>query len=401
MRDADYVQSLPVGVRHVGNYVAVPALEPAALRVKRHILLAGAQEICYPYWSDRIDRTTGEIRRRSEFQLQVCGREPVAEAVRIYRNGPTVSTSGIMRCGNLWGCPFCAAKVMRLRGDQIAQIFEHHQAAGGHVLMVTLTAGHSLADPLAQLIDRFKRAQARLGRDWSYRRLSSERVGLVVATEIKYGNDHGWHVHQHQCWYMASRDVVDCDDYASRLFPLWRRACEREGLVTREWSIPKYRGAPKRIGVDVRLAWDASQYLTKFDRERSWSLSAEMTAGRLKTDGRQDSFTPWDILEDAILRGRDSKAAALWIEYLRATKGKYVISLIGCRDLLKAFGLPTSIDDFADANAPGDGEVIGTVSADAFDRVVRAGGLGRLLEAARNGGLSGLDAELQSLNSLS
>lgn len=402
MRDAEYVRSLPVGVRHVGHNVAVPVLDPAALRVRRHILLAGAQDICYPFWLDRTDPSTGEIRRRSEFQIQVCGRVPVADAVRVYRNGPTVSVSGAMRCGNLWGCPFCAAKVMRLRSDQIAEIFAHHQAAGGYVLMVTYTAAHSLADPLTRLMTGFKAAQARLGRDWSYRRLAAERVGLVVATEITYGTSHGWHVHQHQCWFMAARQVVDCDDYARRLFPLWRRVCEREGLATREWSVATPRRPARRVGVDIRLAWDASEYLTKFDRERTWSLSAEMTAGRLKTSaGKQDSFTPWEILEDAILRGRDSQAAKLWLEYLRATKGKYVISLIGCRDLLKAFGLPTSIDDFADANAPGDGEVIGSVSADAFDRVVRAGGLGRLLEAARAGGLSGLDAELQSLSSFS
>lgn len=41
--------------------------------------------------------------------------------------------------------------------------------------------------------------------------------------------------------------------------------------------------------------------LTKFDRERSWDLPSEMTAGRMKI-GRGQSLTPWALLEEAIIR---------------------------------------------------------------------------------------------------
>jgi hypothetical protein len=110
--------------------------------------------------------------------------------------------------------------------------------------------------------------------------------------------------------------------------------------------------------------------------------------------GRASSLTPWGLLEDAILRGRDSPSAELWIEYLRATKGYECVSLRGARALLLECGLPTTYDDWVDANAPGEGEVLGTLSSRSFDRVVRQGGLGQLLEAARAEGLPGIAKEL-------
>ena len=79
MRDWDFVRSEPVGVRHLGDGLAVPSPSDAARRVRRYLLLAGAQELTYPYWSERVDRETGEITKRSEFRLAICGREPVAD----------------------------------------------------------------------------------------------------------------------------------------------------------------------------------------------------------------------------------------------------------------------------------------------------------------------------------
>jgi hypothetical protein len=259
--------------------------------------------------------------------------------------------------------------------------------------MITYTAAHGLGDPLAELLTAFKAAQRRLSQAKQYRALVRDRPGQVVATEIKYSDRNGWHPHQHQAWFypMPMPDEV-VEDLAASLFPMWQRAAEAEGLHTEEF----YRG--RRIGVDVRRAWDASEYLAKFDRERDWSLSAEMTAGRLKLGG-SGSMTPWSILEQAIISGKDSSAAELWIEYLRATKGKACISLKGAKALCEEIGLPINIDDYADANQAGDESItIGTLSAGSFDRVVRHGGLGRLLEAARKGGLPALDAELQVIS---
>lgn len=244
--------------------------------------------------------------------------------------------------------------------------------------MVTYTAAHNLQDTLANLLDSFKAAKRTLTQLKRYTHLAASRTGSVSATEITYSATSGWHPHQHDVWFFDTPTPPPSDQLADELFPAWRDAAKKYGLTT----LAAYRG--HRVGVDVRPAWDASEYLAKFDRERDWSLSAEMTAGRLKT-AQGTSMTPWALLEDAIIRGSDSPAARLWIEYLRATKGKSVISLMPARKLLKQFELPTTLDDYADANRAGEGQVISKISAADFSRTVRAGGLGSLLEAARNG----------------
>jgi hypothetical protein len=277
---------------------------------------------------------------------------------------------------------------MRRRAEQIGAIFDAVHQKGGSAVMVTYTAAHVIGDKLPDLLGALKSAKRTLTQSRVYRHLTATRTGAVSATEITYNTRNGWHPHQHDVWFFDG-PALNADQLADDLFPAWRDAAAKHGLTT----LAAYRG--HRVGVDVRPAWDASEYLAKFDRERDWSLVAEITAGRLKSSQGQ-SMTPWALLEDAIIRGKDSPAAALWIEYLRATKGKVVVSLMPARDLLKSFGMPTKLDDFADANDAGVGEVMGTISASSFDRVVRCGGLGRLLEAARQGGLSGIDRVLQS-----
>lgn len=253
--------------------------------------------------------------------------------------------------------------------------------------MVTFTAAHRLEHPLSDTLSRLKKALRAMTAQRAYVDIVSTRTAMVNTTEITWAERNGWHPHSHQAWFWPFRPGPDPEALASRLYPLWQRVCARHGLETLEY----YKD--RRIGVDVREAWDASEYLAKFDRERDWDLPSEMTAGRLKT-GRSGSFTPWGILEEAVIRGKDSRAADLWIEYLRATRGYDCVSLRGARDLLKRYDLPTTYDDWADANAPGEGEVIGTISGASYDRVVRSGGLGRLLEAARTDGYFGLAREL-------
>lgn len=390
MRDLDYVRLQPVGVRHIGDGLAVPAPSEQARRVFRHLLVAGAQDICYPYWiAERTDEETGEIQKpRSEFRLAICGREAVEDRVQVYRHDSAIGYSGLMRCGNIWGCVICASKVLRRRGDQIAALFDAVHADGGTAVMTTFTCGHKFGDDLKDLLGRLKEALRELGKMRSYRDLVGNRSGQVTATEVTYNDNSGWHPHSHQAWFWPKGEQPECEDLASKLFPYWQKACEKVGLVTIEHVYGH------RVGVDVRRAWDASEYLTKWGRERDWSLSAEVTSGRMKL-GKSGSMTPWAILEDAIIRGKGSPAAALWIAYLRGVKGFQCVSLRGARKLLMQYGLPTNYDDWSDANDAGDGEVIGSIGVESFKRVVKAGGLGRMLEAARVGGLAGLDAELQ------
>lgn len=383
MRDLDYVKTLKIGVKHIANNFAIPALDDAAIRMRRQILLAGLQKLIYPFFIDKIDKESGEIKRKSEFSVHMCGRFCVDDtSVKIYKNAESLGWSGLMRCGSVHFCPVCAAKVFRLRGEQISQIFDHVHNKNGSALLITFTFGHKGSDKLSDLMLRFREAKKFMVKHRRFRNIREAHGnwGFASTTEITYSLDHGWHPHYHDAWFMNNNSLikVDCDALASELFKIWKIACEKFGLNTIEF----YKD--RRIGVDVRESWNAADYMTKFDRERSWSLPAEMTAGRLKM-AKSGSFTPWSLLESAIIRGRDSTEFKLFLEYMRACKNFEPVSLRGCRNLCLELGLPTSLNDFKDANLQGEAEIIGEIDATKFDLVVRQGGMGRILEAVRNG----------------
>ena len=388
MNDLDFIKKQPVGVRHLRDGLAIPAPSAESKRVLRHLLHTGCQSLVYPFWSEKIDKTSGEIKKRSEFRVSVCGRESVGEEVRIYKNDTAVGVSGVLRCGNVWGCIFCSTKILRSRAEQIGQLFNCVHANNGSAVLVTLTASHHLEDKLSDLLIKLKSALIHMSRSRLYRDLVTGRSGLVVSTEINWGS-RGWHPHSHQAWFFPFSPCPDCEILASKLFKVWELSCKRHELFTLEF----YRG--HRVGVDCTPSWDAADYLSKFDREREWGLSAEMTQGRQKM-ARNENLTPWSLLEGAVIRGKNSEEAKLWIEYLRATKGFQCVSLRGARDLLIKHGLPTNYDDWKTANEPGEGEIIGTLSAQSYDGIIRNGGLGKLLEAARKDGFVGIAREIES-----
>jgi hypothetical protein len=347
----------------------------------QHELQRGLHRLMQPFVVEKIDKSTGEIKIRSEFRLSVCNRVLVGDVWSAYRNGDSVGISGVMRCGCVWACPFCCSKVMAIQGIRIAFIFEGVSKLGGYSFLVTFIASHSIGTPLSWQLDAFKNALKFLTESRSYRNLIRFRLGSVSATEITFSDLSGWHPHAHQAMFFPAGIEIDIDKFADDVFECWKIACAKFGLVTAKY----FKG--RRVGVDVRRAWDASEYLTKFDRQRDWSLSAEMTTGRLKTSNGK-SVTPWKILESAIINGRDSSDFKLWLEYLRATKGKSVVSLKSCRKLLIQLGLPTSFDDFKDANKKGEGEILGNFPAESFRQLIKAGGMGQFLEHARKGDFS-------------
>lgn len=381
--DLTFAQAQPLGRKHIADNLTVATYTPEALRPKRHIIRDGLQTLLYPCRKfQNPDLETGELRVISEFSINACGRIVRGEKVAVYQNGEVIGTSGSTKCGNAWSCPFCSAKIMRMRGDQISEIFEKHHATGGSAVMVTWTASNSIDKKLAETVNHFKDAYrfARKGRP--YRNLTKNILaGEITAFEITYNDRNGWHPHFHSVLFI--KKCVEINDMfietlADSLFLIWESASNKHGLKTLKY----FKG--RRVGIDVRRAWDASEYLTKFNKERDWSLSAEMTAGRLK-GSKGGSVTPLTIMELAIVHGRSSKYFDLTLEFLRATKGKAIISLKGAKKLLAELDIPLTFDDYADANKPGEGVILGYLDKETYYSHMKHGGMGRVLEMARIG----------------
>jgi hypothetical protein len=376
MDDLTYIKTLPIGVQIVGS-VAYPKPADEALRIKPSVLRRGAQKLCEGYVTEKIDFKTGEITIKNEFRLTMCCTQPVDDFIPIYKNLNAVGFSKLMRCGCVWGCPTCCAKVMRFREAQIHKVCETVQAQGGSLVLLSLTCSSSLDVGLIELFDVIKKTKLDMIRRRGWKKVSVFWEGDITATEITYSSQNGWHPHFHLILFFKGKHP-DCNYLADLIFDEWEAACIKNGLTTQKF----YKN--KRVGVDVRPAWDASEYLTKFDRVRTWSLPSEVTAGRLKR-ARQKSLTPWAILEQAMSHGPKSRAAELWIEYLRATKRKSVISVKGCKKLLERLGMPMTLNDLEAANDKGQGEIIANLSRQQFSRAVFEGRLGQILEAARSG----------------
>lgn len=375
MQDLEYIKNLPATVIHTRRGESIIRPDPVAFRLKRYILLSGSQKLLFPFRKEKIDKETGEILQKSEFRVSSCHRFSTDD-ISVYQNGNSFGYSGLNRCGNVWGCPMCCAKVMRLRGEQMSQIFDLVSSNGGLAFLVTFTAAHSIDQKLSFLLDAFKNAKRAMTQSKQYRFLVEERIGSVSATEITYGQKSGWHPHQHDAWFFNKKNL-NAEQIRCELFPIWQKACKKFGLET----LDSFRG--HKVGVDVTSSINASDYLTKFGRERDWSLAAEMTAGRLKT-AQGKSKTAWGLLEQAIIDGPDSFFSARWIEYLRATARKSCVSLKGAKDLCQQLGININLDDFTDANKKGESEIVGIVSPFQFEAAVRNGGLGLLLEKYRN-----------------
>lgn len=223
----------------------------------------------------------------------------------------------LMRCGSVWTCPVCASKITERRRGEIEKVLQSGQYKT--IFMVTLTLQHSPGDELAGLLNVLNNAVRRLkmGKGWQ---LFSDRVGIIAyitGLEVTYGSD-GWHPHKHiLCFSSLSEGEIDVESVKVWFSERYRRLLKKSG----NYASPIY-------GVDVRIGdGAAARYVTK------WGAAAEITKSPVKV-GKNGSVTPFQLLD---LAGQgDKQAAALFIEYSKAMKGRRLLSWShGARDLFE------------------------------------------------------------------
>ena len=163
-------------------------IDPMAGRVKRFIFQSVVRKLLPE------SRTNNCLRvRQGSKQIQVH---------KSVQHG-TASYSGLQTCGSVWVCPVCAAKIAERRRAEIIAAMAAHNAAGGCVNMLTLTAPHQRGDDLGELL--VKQAKA-LNAFWNDRQvkavlLEMGTVGQIRALEVTHGRksprNNGWHPHYH------------------------------------------------------------------------------------------------------------------------------------------------------------------------------------------------------------
>lgn len=335
----------------------------------------------------------------------------------------------LLRCGSVWNCPVCAAKIAEHREEELQAGIDNNIKAGGGVVLVTLTYRHAAGDPLAESLAAFSADLRRLksGRAFEQLRKSFAVMGEARALEVTHGAN-GWHPHSHAVTFTRERieenmpsapqfrDVEGArvrwtigrghraENIASeenstikkhrltqlkrRLFVLWysarwkgerlpkrpaffhtarARRAWREQIKARARHLPSYAH-----GVDVRGAKYAAAYVAK------WGFAAELTKAHVKK-GSKAGRTPWQLLGAA--HDGDRRAAWLFREFAQVFKGRN--QLFWSRGLREALGLKGELTDQQVMELePEENYEVARLSRDVWTLVVKAKARGTVLDLA-------------------
>lgn len=297
-------------------------------------------------------------------------------------------------CGSVWTCPVCSAKVSQRRTVELKAASETHVGAGGAMLMVTLTFSHSRHDDLKKLIGDSKRSHGltsalqRFRNSRSYKRIKEElgMIGLVRNLEVTHSEKNGWHPHVHELWFIET--TISARHLARikiELFDTWLRACKNAKL-----SPPN-----RTYGLDIRPAWTAEEYMTKFGSQRKWSPEAELTRSHSKKSRDSRSVTPFDLLR-MVSHGvqRAARARQLFREYATAFFGR--AQLFWTVGLKALFAIEEKTDEQLAAEQAADAVEVTTISKNRWKKLLRLKYEARslVLRLAESGGSAAVERYL-------
>lgn len=354
---------LQVVERRRGQFEVKPVADPGALRLERFAFQSAARKLLP-------DSRTAKCLRFVQ-----AGKN----AVEVWKSTQhkTAHYAGLQTCASPWACPVCAAKISERRRVQVLKAMEAHKAAGGEVLLLTLTNPHTLGDDLPAMLAAQSLATKRLYSGRSARALwdSIGCVGTIRAWEVTHGQN-GWHPHFHILIFV--RAGLDLATLRGRFYAEWANACRLAKL-----PIPS-----EAHGVTLEDGSKAGEYAAK----GTWGLEHELTKGHIKKARRGRS--PFDLLRSYAF-DNDKQAGALFRVYAQAFHGKK--QLQWSRGLKDLFGIEERSDGEIAAAIEEDAVLLGKIELEEWRLVLKHGLRGDVLELARLGGWEPVRRLLDSL----
>lgn len=352
-----------------------PAYDPMLARVQRFMLQSVARRFLPKSRTDKC------LRLRSK------GKEIQVWQSTEYK---TASYAGLQTCGSVWACPVCAAKIAERRRAEVVAAMAAHKAAGGCMLLLTLTAPHQRTDLLADLLAKQAKALKKMFADWAVRKVFEEMgiIGQIRALEVTHGRlsefNNGWHPHHHLLLFagsgvdLARFDEAQRKDWAARLYLRWAACCEGAGLGTPSFA----------HGLKLDDGSKAAKYVSK------WGLEDEITKGHTKKAIHGE--TPFDFLRAYLGDKSDKQAGALFKEFAETFKGKQ--QLRWSPGLKKRFAIGESTDDELAAQMDDHAAMLGTITLEQWCDVLADDGAGNVLMLAANGGWDAVARYLQAIS---
>lgn len=268
-----------------------------------------------------------------------CCRTRIANTVQVKVDGPTVTIQGVMHCGNVHGCPVCAARIYARRAFEIDSLIDQWIGYGPErkgpskaaAYMLTFTVRHGVSNSLATTSSGIADAWRAMFAGRAGQNLRKQ-IGLkhfARSFEATHGQN-GWHPHFHII--MLFDDPLS-DEEMHVIAERWRHAVES--------TMGPDFAPDSEHGVDSKRLNEAhdGRYIEKMGLE---------IAGIYTKGARNGNRTYWGIAQDAA-KG-DRFAAALWSEAQTALFGRR--QLTWSRGTREAFELPDLTDeDIADSSS--------------------------------------------------
>ena len=248
-----------------------------------------------------------------------CGWTPLGHAV-VLKAGTigdrkSAGFGGLERCGRIWLCPECAAKIRLRRGEEVAEGISRHLDNQGGSYFWTVAIPHEHGDKLKIVLAVLAKliAKVKEGRPWQNEKKRYGILGDIRAIEITHGRN-GWHPHAHIL--IVTDRVLAFEEWCAWASSLDRRVGETLQKLGWNPGLPGIRSTMIPVDKGSGLA----AYLTKVQEK---GLGNELARADLK-GGRKGGRTPFEILSDF---GEHALAddLELWWEYERATIGKNAI----------------------------------------------------------------------------
>lgn len=376
-----------------------------------------ATEIGLPVVRNKLYGIEGTVNKSPKFRVVSCYRRKVpgkAAELWQHRDSGAVNWHQVAVCGSVWTCPLCSAKINRARREEIADAYNGVSEIEGSAYMLTFTIKHGIGDELADLLGKFKEAMQHLQKSYVFKEITRAEprkrqradsvpflgyIGRIANLEVTHGSRNGWHPHEHHLWFfrreLSSQEVALLRD---RLFVAWADACKAVGLPAPLKTV-KVGGSVRYLGLDVRKALSAQEYMTKFSqftadgerRERRWGPEHELAGAHVKA-ARAKGATPFQLLYEA--SQGDKAAAQRFAEFASAFLGRHQLQFSrSLKEFLATLEKPVVVDDSEAgdmtlaARKEEDSELLLALSDHEFDKVVRNRAQSLVLLFARRHGL--------------
>ena len=354
----------------------ITGCDPMETKVQRFIL----QSVARTLFDNKTSRLNKCLRLRAAHQ-----------DVQVWKSieHKTTHYKGLQTCGSVWICPVCSAKIAERRRVEIINAMDEHKAAGGCVNLLTLTCPHQVTDNLVELLAKQAKALHSFWRDREVNVIFDEMgtIGQIRALEPTHGRlspqDNGWHPHYHILMFqgigvdLVRFDQAQMTDWQVRLYLRWAARCVAAGL-----GEPSYAHGLKLDNGD-----QAAKYVSK------WGLEDEMTKGHTKKALHGE--TPFDLLRSLLADKGDKQAAALFIEYSKAFKGKR--QLHWSKGLKKRYAVTEMTDEALAAETDDKALLLGMLTIEQWRDVLAVDGRAAVLQVAAAGGWDALAVYLETI----